>query len=326
MGGASGKINKLLYALHYARIRYAPERLIRDYSKVHINSPIFLLGISGGGLTLISRMLRRNAQVVSISGDNSYWSGPDEMAVVLGSELPFELGGIVHKLPENDLVESTANWRYACDELLDMYRKLPEDVSCETSERLRHIIGWATKVHGRNDQARFTDKSQVYTVRAGYINQLLSDSNPMFILITRNPYAVCYRAPTHTALSRLKELSFRSRLKIACQHWSNSMQCALKDAQNIPSFMCLRFEDVLIRTESTISKICEFVDIDYADEMIPSAEQKIPYGSRCRDRWYPLRKNVNEKHLEKVGGESLEIIESICGDIAEKFGYTKPKS
>ena len=69
------------------------------FEDVSVDRPIFLLGVQGGGLTLVSRMLRRHPQVVSVSGNYRYWSGADEIHTVLGPILPPELTRTRYKVP-----------------------------------------------------------------------------------------------------------------------------------------------------------------------------------------------------------------------------------
>jgi len=57
-----------------------PRSWFGRFEEAEIDRPIFLLGVQGGGLTLLSRMLRRHPQVVSVSGNHRYWSGADESA------------------------------------------------------------------------------------------------------------------------------------------------------------------------------------------------------------------------------------------------------
>lgn len=82
--------NNIYYAYKRNNWMLDLSRFYKNYKDKSINSPIFLLGVQGGGLSLVSRMLRRNDKVVSVTGDSNYWTGADEMQNVLGPILPAE--------------------------------------------------------------------------------------------------------------------------------------------------------------------------------------------------------------------------------------------
>jgi len=48
------------------------------------------------------------------------------------------------------------------------------------------------------------------------------------------------------------------------------------------------FEELLQESEKTLQQICEHVELEFLEDMLPAAQHKILFGSRFRDRWYPL--------------------------------------
>ncbi|MFW6008255.1 MAG: sulfotransferase family protein [archaeon] len=304
-------------------------RYIKDFQNVQVKKPIFFLGTHGGGLTLVSRMIRRNKKIVSVSGNYKYWSGADEMQVVLGSILPFELSGIKHHVPNFEnykfpFMKTEMTWLYATNELLKYYRKDEEDFTDKVSELFNNIIKWLIYRHSKGEQGiRFTDKSQVYTVKVSYINKLLTGSDPKFILITRNPYAMCYRAPyKEGGLKKiLGNFSFEDKLELAAQHWANSINCALDDKEKVDNFLTIRFEDILTNPEKKLKEICDFIELDYNDDMIPQAHHNIPFGSRYFKKWYPLKPSINNKYFNNIQKSHIDIINKYCADLVDKFDY-----
>jgi len=188
-------LNMLYYAYKRNNWMFDFSRFWNDFKGIKIDRPIFFLGTHGGGLTLISRILRRNKRIVSVSGNYKYWSGADEMQSVLAPILPFEFSGIKYNIPKSRFKNHTS-WLYATHELINSYRMTEEDVTSELRKIFRKKLRWMINRHAIDKtKARFTDKSQTYTIRLSFINEILKDCNPKFILVTRNPYAACYRAP-----------------------------------------------------------------------------------------------------------------------------------
>jgi len=305
-----------------------PRSWFGKFEEAEIDRPIFLLGVQGGGLTLLSRMLRRHPCVVSVSGNHYYWSGADEIHTVLGPILPPELTGTRYKIPwpDHPVFKPPRSWTYACDELLPFHRKTAQDATSELKRAFERVIRMCIARHALDHKhARFVDKSQVYTVRVSLIRELLKEYKPQFVLVVNNPYAACYRAAMGKAqdMERLKgKLSFKERLEICAQHWANSIRCALEDKDE--DMLVVRFEDLLREPEWVLRRICEHVELEFIQDMLPAPHHKIPFGSRFRDRWYPLNLDRALHYIDKATSEELEIVGAQCGSLAKKFGYKLP--
>ncbi len=316
------KLNYLYYLYKRNNWMLDPNFIFRNFKDYKIDKPIFLLGNQGGGLTLLSRMLRRHDKIVNCSGNKNYWTGADELHAVFGPILPFNLTGIKYKLPKHPIFNSQRSWSYAIDDSIDVYRKTEKNFNVEEKRKLEHLIKYSMYRFG-DKNSRFIDKSQVYTVRVSYIHSLLKEYNPKFVLLTRNPYAEVFRS----AKGKLpfQEISSREeKLKYAAQHWRNSANAVLEDINNNPDIglLIVKFEDLLRAPEENLRKICNHVNLEYNDDMLPKAEHTIPFGSRIRERWYPLMPEINKKYIGKISNKDIDIIQDICGDVAEKLGYS----
>lgn len=320
-------INGICYLYRRNSWMLDPRSYFADYRRIPIDRPIFLLGLQTGGLTLVSRMLRRHPLVVSVSGNYKYWSGADEMQQVLGPILPAELTGLRYKVPRPDhpVFKPPRSWTYACDELLPYYRKTAKDASARLKRDLERVIRMCIARHAVDKTvARFVDKSQVYTVRVSLIAKLLEEYDPRFVLITLNPYVACFRAASGKAadMKRLRaKLTFRERLEICAQHWANSMRCALEDKTE--SMLVVRFEDLLREPVSCLKQICTHVGIDFSVSLLPGPHDRIPLGTRFPDRWYPLDPERITRSLPEGSPEEMEVVHQYCGYIARELGYRK---
>lgn len=295
-------------------------------TRIPINKPVFLLGVQGGGLTLLTRMLRRHPEMVSVTGNNSYWAGPDEMQNVMGDFLPAQLTGLHAKIPPHPQYPNR-DWLYAIDDLLPLYRRTARDATPELKKRFQKAIRIPLAIYAKNPaQARFIDKSQTYTVRLGLINTLLAESNPYFILVTRNPYALCYRSATRVKTLTSLNLPLKERLNLAGQQWANSMNAALEDASTIANFKVVRFEDLLVSPEKMLQKICQFTGLSWRPEMLPAPDDHFPLGStgssKGDHKWYPLRADVNQPYLGALEPWMMNLLDSHVGQLAAKWRYS----
>lgn len=88
--------------------------------------------------------------------------------------------------------------------------------------------------------------------------------------------------------------------------------------------LLVRFEDLLREPKRVLRGICQHVELDFHQNMLPAPHQKIPFGSRLRDRWYPLSIKRALHYVEKATPEELETIDARCGSLARELGYEVP--
>lgn len=326
---ADTPVDTALYYWRRNRWMLRPGSWGRDFPGVPVRGPIFFLGVQGGGLTLVSRVLRRHPLVISVTGDNSYWAGADEMHTVLGPLLLPEFTGIRHKppVPDHERLPPPRSWTYATDELLPYYRLTEADAEPELRQHFLRVLRMLTRRHAADpSRARFVDKSQVYTVRVSFLQEILREESPRFVLVAMNPYAAVYKSAKGRAadMRRLEEdLELEERVELCAQHWANSYRAALEDGED--RLIALRFEDFLEDPEEWTRSVCEFVDLEFQPEMLPAPGQVPPLGTRYRRRWHPLRPSRTDRWIARLraelGQRGIEIIERRCGDLADHFGY-----
>ncbi len=323
------QLHELYYLWRRNNWMLDPRSYFSGFRTVEIRGPVFLLGNQGDGLTLLSRILRRNRSVVSVTGNSSYWSGADEMANVYEPILGRDLSGIRIKAPRHEKLTPPRSWSYACDDLIGAYRRTESDADEVSARRLRHAVGMAIRRHGKGiESPRFVDKSQVFTVKMSFIDRLLEGCNPYFILVTRNPYASIYRAATGSAgdMRRYAEyMSLDERMRVCMEHWLNSARSVEEDRHKVKNFMSVRFEDLLESPRRVVMEICGFTGLEYSDDMIPQPHHRLPFGVKYRERWYPLRVDVNERYLRAIPDEYVEAVYRHCGRYAEMQGYGRPE-
>ena len=319
--------HRLIYVVRSYSWLLDPRRFWR-LPEYPIDRPIFLLGTQGGGLTLLSRMLRRHPDVVCAAGNSSYWTSADEIQNVYGPILPAELTGLRYKAPPHALLPPPRSWTYAARDLYPLYRKKAEDATPELRNALCNVIRLSALRHARDKgRFRFLDKSQTFTVRMGLIHELLRDSRPRFIVVLREPYVSVYRAATGRAadIKRLQHnLDFEERVDICAEHYANSMRAVFEDAETLNlDIHILRFEALLAQPAPLLRQVCDFAELDFRTDMLPTATHRLPWGSRYLDRWYPIRSDVNTPFESKLDSLTVERVNRHFGPLIERLGYTR---
>lgn len=320
------KINSLYY---YHRVnRWRWHWRFRDDPRLAIDRPVFLLGTQGGGLTLLSRILHRHPNAISVTGNAHYWAGADETQNVLARILPELLGWREIRLDGYDTDDH--NWLYANNDFLPHYRQTATAAEKYLKSRYKCILRSIIRLNALGSMAsstRFIDKSQSLTLRVALVHSVLRDCDPKFVLLTRNPFAIVWRAASKDRNLLRIDKSIEARVRLATEHWKNSMECALTDAKDSDvKLKVWRFEDLLTELQKTVQEICSHIELPFEARILPSAKDVIPWGSMYdafdRRKWYPLRANVNDKYLAEIPPWARYYIEAKCGNLIKRFGYT----
>jgi hypothetical protein len=318
-------------ACHHQYRRYRLSQW-RDRSRAVIDRPIFILGVQGGGGTLLARCMQRHSKVIYASGNHRTWSGPDEI-----HNCP-HLYDVPETLRHRSYHFRTVNetvrhhprygyqraWLYAIDEFLPEYAKKAEDAEPQTAAALRDVLLKIALAYADDPtDCRFLDKSQLFTIQVPYIAELLRGWNPMFVLLTRNPYACCARAVA-------KEYGPErggyiaddtdARIRCAVEHWSNSYRLALESAEDVP-MLIVSYEDLLNEPAATLRRICEFCDLGFEIDQVPAPGQHFPLCFPSDEKWYPINTAENERYLRGLDQRLVKLLNERSAALIERLGY-----
>jgi hypothetical protein len=305
------------------RWRLSLRKRLPGVDRIPLDGPIFVLGMQGGGTTLVARCLLRHPSVVSMSGGSDYWVATDELGFVRNrmSALPRTLWSSTHRDDlDHPLVGTEHASVYASDLLLSEYRNTGDDATPGDSARFERILKEHLAVHADDPRtARFLDKTHTYTVKIPYLDRLLEGHEPCFVLVVRNPYTMCFRAVRRKPPAWRREVSYEEQLRLAAQHWRNSTQLALEDGPKTGRFIAVRFEDFVKDPAAVVRAICSTVGLSYDDDLVPQAGHRMPFATLPWDRkWYPLQ---GDEWRDQVGDLEAGIVDEECGELAKALGY-----
>jgi hypothetical protein len=307
-------------------------RLYRRLDSIPIDRPVFLLGVQGGGGTIVARTLYRHSQAVYASGNSDYWAGSDEIhncphtikdlpeSLIHRSAHFFNVNG---RLDCHPLYGYQRCWLYAIDEFLSTYRRDGAAADRRTADRLQRVIRKVILAYAHDpSRARFIDMSQLYTIQVAYVAELLRGTDPRFILLTRNPYITCARAmrKEYEEHGTRVDLAPEQKMRCAIEHWDNSYRNALTDGEQ-QKMMQVRYEDFLEDPEREVRRMCEFSELEFEASQVPQAGQRIPLGSLSAEKWFPLKRDENARYLDSMSSELIRILNQRSADVIRRLGY-----
>jgi Sulfotransferase family len=310
-------------AYHRDRWRYSLRRFGAYVDDIPIDRPIFVLGVQGGGTTLVARSLLRHPEVVSMGGNSSFWVATDEMGFVRNRmmRLPRTLWSSSHRDDlDHPLFGASHDSMYASGPLYDAYRNVGADANERDAAAFRRVIREHIAVYAHDHRhARFLDKTHTLTLKIPYVEELLRGTSPHYLLIARDPYSTCYRAVRRKPPAWTEAPPYEEQLRLAAEHWANSLRTALEDGPRTGRFSVVRFEDFVRDPEATVRGMCEFTGLPFDPELVPREGQSRPFGMLPTDtKWYPL---FEDPWRNRVPPEDIAIVDAVVGDVARELGY-----
>jgi len=168
---ASANKNPTKYRLGWESFPFSRlGQTLNAISSARDDEPIFFLGTQSGGLTLMSRMLKRHSQTVYCSGNRAFWAGRDEMQNLASDYLPEALRitprGDLSNTTDGAVLHALSNSLYASNATVELYRIRESGVSPDDISQLRGLVTRYTRTYGFAKKApRFVDKSQSFILR-----------------------------------------------------------------------------------------------------------------------------------------------------------------
>lgn len=111
--------------------------------------------------------------------------------------------------------------------------------------------------------------------------------------------------------------------------WVNAMEAGRQVMQKYPNqTLTVRFEDFLTNQKAVLQNICDFMGIEFMNEMLEiSQSTEAKKMSKLSSLWEsnsspPILLN-SEKYRKNLSMDEIEIIETLAGDHMDLFGYER---
>ena len=244
----------------------APRREAEDAAGIdqgHEGPPApFVVGVTRSGTTLLRMMLDAHPQL-TIPPETHFI--PDLI----------EASREEHASPErlHELVVNNRRWgdfHLDSDELLKRYQEI---VPLNAGDAIRAFFDLYAEGQGK---PRWGDKTPIYINRMMLIERALPEAR--FIHLIRDG--------RDAALSRAKRvLKEPTPMHKVAERWRNRIIRAREQGPRLGHYLELRYEDVVLDTEATLRRICEYVDLPWDDAMLH-------YHERAAERMREMHRDL----------------------------------
>lgn len=157
---------------------------------------------------------------------------------------------------------------------------------------------------------------------------------PAFLNMYDNARAIhIYRDP-RSVLSSWKRLSFASENQYlnTIFNWIDSMNCIERYRRELPGdrYLVLCYEDVMADPDTHAHKICDFIGVDFEDEMLKPEtwHARLPKGLLINPRSAHEGENIRgfstsrtKNWVKNLESWEIALIEHLCHGLLERFGY-----
>jgi hypothetical protein len=182
----------------------------------------------------------------------------------------------------------------------DIFRMTEESPSEARARRLKRQWG------ARYDDPKrpiLLEKTPPNALRMPWLNRYFENAH--FVGIVRHPFAVT------EGIHRKSGWPY----ELAARQWRMTNEMMLEDAERLPRWMLVRYEDLTERTDEVVEEVAAFIgleaegiDTERASWEIGGVDRKI--------------RNMNDRSLERLSEEDRQTILREAGPLMERFGYS----
>ena len=277
-------------------------------------------------------------------------SGTTLLRMMLDAHPELAIPSETHFIPE--LIDSFDERRRSPDEVLEMLRshrrwedfhldadellaRLREREPLDAGESLRAFFGLYAQTQG--GKPRWGDKTPEYVEFMRPISNALPEAR--FIHVIRDGRDVAMSRVRW----RMKRAGKKPPMQRLAKRWVKAVTGARKQGAKLPHYLEVRYEDLIGETEPTLRRICEFIDLPFAPEMLtyhegaaerlaeidhqlPETDNRVALEGEQRLSKHEMTTKPPEKDRihawrNEMSPEDQEIFLDVARDLLEELGY-----
>lgn len=164
---------------------------------------------------------------------------------------------------------------------------------------------------GRGDATVLGDKNPGYSLFVSELREVFPSAR--FIHVVRDP-----RDNVHSFSRVPFDADDTATLAYRWNYYNTAILAASR--RSPPSFLRLRYEDLVRNPEAEMERLCRFLDVQFVPEMLVRRAPKPapswhPYGS------VPVSDNLAGRWQREMSSEAVRLVDWICSPVARELGY-----
>jgi hypothetical protein len=153
------------------------------------------------------------------------------------------------------------------------------------------------------------DKSPNYTTHLAQIKRALPEAKIIHIV----------RDVRDAALSARK--IWKSNIYRYAQRWADGMRPLSRELESLPARDCLelRYEDLLSEPAATLSRVTDFLELEFREDMINLGKPSENFGDAKEA--VGIMSGNTRKYKTQLSGSEQNRIEAVCSEVLRHYGY-----
>lgn len=303
---------------------------MNESSQLINSSPVFILGATKSGTSLISSLLDNHPELFVIPREShfiqyvtGFWVDyrfrrtPHQ--AVSFDQMPEKMieGVITENNDQNPLGDRPGFPGYDIERFKSYVRQHKIASYSEAFSLYAAALYFSIYNTPASKEVRIVEKSVENAEYATVLKAMFPKAK--FLHIVRNPYA------TFTSCRKFKTLKGYPLLNDTAWSLRNSFYHLLKNPVSIKDYYVLKYEDLLHDPESMMKEISDFLGIEY----LPSLTEPTLLGknwagnSTSKKQFTGISRTPSTSYLKEINALEIEITNKFSTPVLEKFGYEK---
>ena len=175
----------------------------------------------------------------------------------------------------------------------------------------------------------YGDKNNFYLHKIDLLAKLYNNAKFIHIIRDGRSVAVSYKDLNKKKITSKYAPDLPDKIETIAKEWTDNIQIINNSFEKLnPSlYYTVRFEDLILKTEESLQNICDFLDIEYDEEMLKYFETTENDGLepgvflqwKSKNKM-PLQEEEVFKY-KKLSQNELNLFENLTNDLLVKYEY-----
>jgi hypothetical protein len=268
-----------------------------------LNGPIFVVGMPRSGTKLLRALLNQHPMIKINTTETDflpYWINHWESYGDLSSKRQFvSFYRSARKLNYMKVADRNGHM-IGCDEWYEACRSY--DPAGVFEALIRHDLGL-----DRGVDVLWGDKTPSYITKTALIKRIYPSAR--FIHIIRDVRDFCISI----------NKAWNKNVYRAAQRWTDDVLAARQAGNAHGDYLEVRYEDILDDAERELRRICDFLNVDFVDDMQNLSRPCEKLGDARGHS--AIKKDNKSKYRIELAPAMLSELETIAGGVLLEFGY-----